>query len=183
MSKREAIILTIIAALAVIISVDYFPPFGYDRKEFDYATGKVRILHRTWGFSFSTTYEDFWIEPYAPIAQSPDWRLMRYVNSPDAPSINTKSGQLYSLIQTMGTMLENYSADEPTHKLVADYIFDRLNQTQTDPSAHFNVVDNFLYFTDIFPYPDDLYGTVTYDQILQTISQCTTPTEPSTIPP
>ena len=184
MSKREAIILIVIAVLAVLmIGGDVFSPLGYDHQEFDYATGKIRTRHRTLGFTHSTSYKHTWIEPYAPTAQSPYWGLMIYTNSPGAPRINTKTAQLYALIHMMGAMLDDCSADEPTRKLVADYIFDHLNQTRIDPSLHYDVVDNFLCFTDNFPYPDDLYGTVTYEQIFQTINQCTTPTEPSTISP
>lgn len=175
MSKREALVISFISILAVIISINFFSPLGFDNQEFDYTSGKIRIRHRVLGFTYSIRYEQTWIEQYALSDRPSQWTLMGYRNAPNAPSIHTKSASLYSQIRSFGTALDLYYADEPTRRLVADFIFRQLDRSRLDPSTHYDVVDTFRCFGDVFPNSDDLDTPVTYDQILQVINNCSNP--------
>jgi hypothetical protein len=179
MSKREACIITIILAFAVIVGVGSLSPLGYDRKEFDYATGKIRVLHRTWGFLYNTTYEPHWLEAYAPTDQPSDWHLLRYTNR-SAPRINTKGGGLLARIRSIDQALEITNADEPTRQLVADFIFKQLRLNESKDNDSVDADSIFGCLDDSWPYDIYEYKPIPIETVQDLLDSCTTP---STIPP
>tara|TARA_R110002111_G_scaffold220689_2_gene283115 strand:+ start:71 stop:613 length:543 start_codon:yes stop_codon:yes gene_type:complete len=165
----SAMLLLIGAPLALFL-------LSYQIKHLDYRTGRVRTSHMIADYRWKITLYDTWITPFTPQDQLPDWHLIGYQNQKiQQTMINSKALRLNNDIYRFNAYLYQINADQPTKKLVANFIMNQINQPDDDRNAFVNTVNAFDCFFKSMPWPESDEGSITQDQILQLIDNCSNP--------
>tara|TARA_A100001391_G_scaffold194463_1_gene170797 strand:+ start:1248 stop:1754 length:507 start_codon:yes stop_codon:yes gene_type:complete len=157
---------------------------SYQKTYLDYTTGRVRIDHIIFGSQWKSTFHDTWITPYASTEYTPDWHMIGYRNQKLGKTmINSMAGKLRYDMTSIEKGLFVLHADDSIRERVAQFVLNKINQPGDDGTVFVDATRACECFLDAIFRLDLQDDTISYEQVLLAIDQCSQAIEPSTISP